>query len=42
MPTELIFFPLEQLTKEGTPFWSGPKRAPEPLQFDYNVVSTHR
>jgi ubiquitin-activating enzyme E1 len=27
-----------QLTKEGTPFWSGPKRAPDPLQFDYNVV----
>lgn len=27
-----------QLTKEGVPFWSGPKRAPEPLTFDYNDV----
>lgn len=27
-----------QLTKEGVPFWSGPKRAPEPLTFDYENV----
>jgi hypothetical protein len=26
------------MTKEGTPFWSGPKRAPEPLTFSYNNV----
>ncbi|KAK4706052.1 ubiquitin-activating enzyme E1, partial [Phenoliferia sp. Uapishka_3] len=28
--------PKDLMTKEGTPFWSGPKRAPEPLAFDYN------
>ncbi|BGP04236.1 E1 ubiquitin-activating protein [Rhodotorula toruloides] len=34
---QLLFsLPKDLLTKEGTPFWSGPKRAPEPLQFDYN------
>ncbi|KAK4050411.1 E1 ubiquitin-activating protein [Microbotryomycetes sp. JL201] len=32
--------PRDLITKEGTPFWSGPKRAPEPLTFDYND-STH-
>ncbi|GAA5923643.1 E1 ubiquitin-activating protein UBA1 [Sporobolomyces koalae] len=28
--------PKDLVTKEGTPFWSGPKRAPEPLKFNYN------
>ena len=28
--------PKDLITKEGTPFWSGPKRAPEPLRFDVN------
>ncbi|GAA6033685.1 hypothetical protein JCM8097_004381 [Rhodosporidiobolus ruineniae] len=32
----LYSLPKDLLTKEGTPFWSGPKRAPDPLQFDYN------
>jgi len=27
-------FPKDSLTSEGVPFWSGPKRAPEPLNFD--------
>ena len=27
-------FPLDMLTSSGTPFWSGPKRAPTPLVFD--------
>lgn len=31
--------PKDLITKEGTPFWSGPKRAPEPLKFDYNEAS---
>ncbi|KAK4049633.1 E1 ubiquitin-activating protein [Microbotryomycetes sp. JL221] len=26
--------PKDLITKEGTPFWSGPKRAPEPLKFN--------
>jgi ubiquitin-activating enzyme E1 len=29
-------FPPDSLTKEGTKFWSGPKRAPEPIKFDAN------
>eukprot|EP00401_Gymnodinium_catenatum_P001441 CAMPEP_0117528874 /NCGR_PEP_ID=MMETSP0784-20121206/37542_1 /TAXON_ID=39447 /ORGANISM="" /LENGTH=1032 /DNA_ID=CAMNT_0005325179 /DNA_START=28 /DNA_END=3126 /DNA_ORIENTATION=- len=29
-------FPKDHVTSEGTPFWSGPKRAPEPIQFDAN------
>ncbi|GAA5918144.1 hypothetical protein JCM6882_007288 [Rhodosporidiobolus microsporus] len=34
---QLLFsLPKDLLTKEGTPFWSGPKRAPDALQFDYN------
>ncbi|GAA5906369.1 hypothetical protein JCM8208_003532 [Rhodotorula glutinis] len=32
----LYSLPKDLMTKEGTPFWSGPKRAPEPLRFDYN------
>ncbi|OHF01457.1 ubiquitin-activating enzyme E1 [Colletotrichum orchidophilum] len=27
-------FPKDSTTSTGTPFWSGPKRAPEPLKFD--------
>jgi len=27
-------FPLDHVTSEGTPFWSGPKRPPQPIQFD--------
>jgi len=31
---QLIFnFPLDVVTPSGTPFWSGPKRPPAPLQF---------
>ncbi|KAG0656929.1 hypothetical protein C6P46_006759 [Rhodotorula mucilaginosa] len=34
---QLLFsLPKDLLTKEGTPFWSGPKRAPDALQFDIN------
>ncbi|KAK1518191.1 ubiquitin-activating enzyme E1 [Colletotrichum paranaense] len=29
-------FPKDSTTSTGTPFWSGPKRAPEPLKFDAN------
>ncbi|KXH63979.1 ubiquitin-activating enzyme E1 [Colletotrichum salicis] len=29
-------FPKDSTTSTGTPFWSGPKRAPEPLKFDPN------
>ncbi|GAA6018992.1 hypothetical protein JCM10207_006282, partial [Rhodosporidiobolus poonsookiae] len=32
----LYSLPKDLLTKEGTPFWSGPKRAPDALTFDYN------
>lgn len=32
---QLLFnFPPEQLTSSGQPFWSGPKRCPDPLTFD--------
>ncbi|KAL2260474.1 hypothetical protein VTK26DRAFT_5507 [Humicola hyalothermophila] len=30
----LYNFPKDSLTSSGTPFWSGPKRAPDPLKFD--------
>jgi ubiquitin-activating enzyme E1 len=30
----LYNFPADYTTKEGQPFWSGPKRAPEPAHFD--------
>merc|ERR1712070_1173026 len=34
---QLLFnFPLDMVTSSGTPFWSGPKRPPTPLQFDEN------
>lgn len=32
----LYTFPKDSVTSTGTPFWSGPKRAPTPLQFDIN------
>lgn len=32
---QLLFnLPKDQVTSTGQPFWSGPKRAPEPLKFD--------
>lgn len=34
---QLLFnFPKDSVTSSGAPFWSGPKRAPEPLVFDGN------
>ncbi|KAF3310626.1 E1 ubiquitin-activating protein [Orbilia oligospora] len=30
----LHVFPKDSVTNSGTPFWSGPKRAPDPLAFD--------
>ena len=34
---QLLFnFPPTQVTSSGQPFWSGPKRCPEPLVFDVN------
>lgn len=32
----LYNFPPDQLTSTGQPFWSGPKRCPQPLTFDVN------
>lgn len=32
----LYNFPPNQITSSGQPFWSGPKRCPEPLVFDIN------
>jgi len=32
----LYNFPLDMVTSNGAKFWSGPKRAPSPLQFDIN------
>eukprot|EP01053_Blabericola_migrator_P001951 Blabericola_migrator_1__1950@NODE_152_length_12797_cov_95_608720_g133_i0_p2_GENE_NODE_152_length_12797_cov_95_608720_g133_i0NODE_152_length_12797_cov_95_608720_g133_i0_p2_ORF_typecomplete_len1045_score273_34ThiF/PF00899_21/3e34ThiF/PF00899_21/4_9e65UBA_e1_thiolCys/PF10585_9/7_5e62UBA_e1_thiolCys/PF10585_9/5_3e03E1_4HB/PF16191_5/6_3e17E1_4HB/PF16191_5/8_1e03E1_UFD/PF09358_10/1_4e14E1_FCCH/PF16190_5/2_2e14Shikimate_DH/PF01488_20/4_2Shikimate_DH/PF01488_20/3_8Pyr_redox_2/PF07992_14/0_073Pyr_redox_2 len=32
----LYNFPVDHVTENGTPFWSGPKRAPHPLTFDAN------
>ena len=35
----LYNFPKDSVTSTGTPFWSGPKRAPTPLDFDpENVI----
>jgi ubiquitin-activating enzyme E1 len=32
---QLLFnFPKDSVTSSGVPFWSGPKRAPEPISFD--------
>ncbi|WVO16344.1 hypothetical protein L204_104019 [Cryptococcus depauperatus] len=34
---QLLFnLPKDQVNANGTPFWSGPKRAPDPLAFDIN------
>ncbi|SMR58290.1 unnamed protein product [Zymoseptoria tritici ST99CH_1E4] len=34
---QLLFnFPKDSTTSTGQPFWSGPKRAPDPLKFDVN------
>ena len=34
---QLLFnFPPDQTTSSGQPFWSGPKRCPEPCTFDVN------
>jgi ubiquitin-activating enzyme E1 len=32
----LYNFPKDSTTSSDQPFWSGPKRAPDPLKFDYN------
>lgn len=32
----LYNFPKDATNSGGTPFWSGPKRAPDPLKFDFN------
>jgi ubiquitin-activating enzyme E1 len=32
----LFNFPKDSTTSSGQPFWSGPKRAPDPLKFDVN------
>lgn len=32
----LYNFPKDAVTSTGTPFWGGPKRAPDPLDFDIN------
>jgi len=32
----LYNFPPDQLTSTGTLFWSGPKRCPHPIKFDFN------
>jgi ubiquitin-activating enzyme E1 len=34
---QLLFnFPRDQQTSGGQPFWSGPKRCPDPIMFDVN------
>lgn len=38
-PDRHTLVPLRKVTKEGTPFWSGPKRAPAPIEFDTENVS---
>jgi ubiquitin-activating enzyme E1 len=38
---QLLFsLPKDALTSTGQPFWSGPKRTPDPLTFNSNDVST--
>jgi ubiquitin-activating enzyme E1 len=38
---QLLFnLPKDQVNSNGTPFWSGPKRAPDALSFDINDVSS--
>ena len=40
---QLLFsLPKDGLTSTGQPFWSGPKRAPDPLTFDPTEVSVFR
>lgn len=34
----LYSLPADLITKEGVPFWSGPKRAPKPLDFNPDNV----
>ena len=34
--------PRDMITREGTPFWSGPKRAPNPVEFDMDEVRETR
>ena len=34
----LYSLPKDAVTSTGQPFWSGPKRAPDPLTFDSNNV----
>jgi ubiquitin-activating enzyme E1 len=37
---QLLFsLPKDSVTNTGQPFWSGPKRAPDPLSFNSNDVS---
>lgn len=37
---QLLFsLPKDAVTSSGQPFWSGPKRAPDPLTFNANDVS---
>jgi ubiquitin-activating enzyme E1 len=37
---QLLFnLPKDQINSNGTPFWSGPKRAPDPLEFSLENVS---
>jgi ubiquitin-activating enzyme E1 len=39
---QLLFsFPKDATTSTGQPFWSGPKRAPEPLKFNTSEVRLH-
>jgi len=39
---QLLFsLPKDATTTTGQPFWSGPKRAPDPLAFDSNDVSNN-
>jgi ubiquitin-activating enzyme E1 len=35
----LAIFPKDHLDSHGQPFWSGPKRAPEPIEFNSNDVA---
>lgn len=39
---QLLFsLPKDAVTSSGQPFWSGPKRAPDPLTFNSNDVSQY-
>lgn len=39
---QLLFnFPKDSETGSGQPFWSGPKRAPDPIKFDSNDVANY-